>query len=68
MVRTGERIDAGRRCRCILPSAFHFLAVTMRPMRRAKCCCALAGESWLQSFPPRVASGKERLRLPAAVR
>eukprot|EP00965_Chrysotila_dentata_P024156 800564-Pleurochrysis_carterae.AAC.1 len=40
----------------------------MQRMRRAKCCCALVGESGLQSFPRRVASRKERLRLPVAVR
>eukprot|EP00965_Chrysotila_dentata_P076658 2530862-Pleurochrysis_carterae.AAC.1 len=66
MVRTDGRIGDGRRCRCILLSAFHLPAVTMQRMRRAKCYCALAGESGLQSFPRRVASGKERPRLPAA--
>eukprot|EP00965_Chrysotila_dentata_P031755 1058889-Pleurochrysis_carterae.AAC.1 len=66
MVQTDGRIGAGRRCSCILLSAFRLLAVTMQRMRRANCYCALAGESWVQSFPRRVASGKERPRLPAA--
>eukprot|EP00965_Chrysotila_dentata_P059691 1980222-Pleurochrysis_carterae.AAC.1 len=68
MVRTDGRIGVGRRCRYILPSAFRLLVRTMQRMRRAKCYCALAGGSWLRSFPRRVASGKEHPRLPAAVR
>eukprot|EP00965_Chrysotila_dentata_P081833 2701136-Pleurochrysis_carterae.AAC.1 len=66
MGRTGGLIGVGRRCRCILPSAFRVLVVAMQRMRRAKYCCTLAGESGLQSFSRRVASGKELLRLPAA--
>eukprot|EP00965_Chrysotila_dentata_P040528 1343956-Pleurochrysis_carterae.AAC.1 len=40
----------------------------MRRMRCAKCCCALDGESWLQSFPQLVASGRGRLRFPVVIR
>eukprot|EP00965_Chrysotila_dentata_P022538 746354-Pleurochrysis_carterae.AAC.1 len=68
MGQTGGRIGAGQRCRGILPSAFHLLAVALQRMRRAKCCCALAAKSGLQSFPRRVASGRGLFRLPAAVR